>query len=192
MKNTFIFRFSKFFAILCGMIFFQCCILEPKGPARWDTSLSSTESKEKGVFVSEYKALPFYYKDSLIEIRLIFSEIFTECMHWYDTTQNKYLSSRNSETIEGQILIAQYQKDSSIIAIYKEEDLYWQPVFSGGQVLYEEGFILYPSTMAPPFGDTITIPIEASVFYQRAANLPDYPRIRFGDLILVKNDQLEQ
>ena len=184
---------TKFIAILCGTTLFHCCTITPKGPARWDMSTNAMEAKQKEVFVNGYEAQTFYYKDSLIEIRLVVDEAFTEWWNWYDRSQNKYLSSLNSETMAGQYLIVKFQKDSSCLAIHHYDSLsgspylYWEPEHKdGGSIENEEGFWILPGSQIQ-FGDTIIIPIKSSIFYQRATNLPDYPRTTFGNLILTRS-----
>lgn len=193
MEFTCFFKSAKFIAILCSMTLFQCCTITPKGPARWDISTNAMEAKQKEVFVNGYEAQMFYYKDSITEIRLVVKEAFTEWWHWYDRSQNKYLSSLNSTTMAGQHLIVKLQKDSSCLAIHHYDSLlgspylYWEPEHKdGGLIVNEEGFSILPGSLIQ-FGDTIIIPIKSSIFYQRAANLPDYPRTTFGNLILTKS-----
>lgn len=87
-----------------------------KGTAKWWASNFSEESKERGVFVSYYEALPFEYEDSIFHIKLVFKEVYTEWDHWFewkDTALTNCLFWQNSETIKDQHLIGIY--DSSCV-----------------------------------------------------------------------------
>lgn len=82
-----------------------------KGTAKWWSTHSSAESKEKSVFVAYYDALPFEYEDSICHIKLVFDEIYVEWKHWYDysdTALEHCLYYQNSETVKDQQLIGIY------------------------------------------------------------------------------------
>ena len=53
-------------------------ILGKRKEIRWWNTNSSKESKEKGVFVDYYNALPFEYSDSIFHVKLVFKEVYTE------------------------------------------------------------------------------------------------------------------
>ena len=75
MKNT------LFFLLLCTFI---SCRFTPLGGGNLEVSSSIAESKEKGMFKREYKLISdsiFEYKDSIINIKLVFSDIFVENTH---------------------------------------------------------------------------------------------------------------
>lgn len=87
-----------------------------KGTAKWWASNSSEESKERGVFVSYYEALPFEYEDSIFHMKLVFKEVYTEWYHWFewkDTTLKNCMFWGNSKTFKDQQLIGIY--DSSCV-----------------------------------------------------------------------------
>ena len=91
-----------------------------KGTAKWWSTQSSSESKEKGVFVAYYDALPFEYEDSICHIKLVFDEIYVEWVHWYDygdTALEHCLYYLNSETIKDQQLIGIYDTTQCIPGI---------------------------------------------------------------------------
>ncbi len=99
------------FLAFCLLLF--GCVLNhvQKGTAKWWASNSSEESKERGVFVSYYEALPFEYEDSIFHIKLVFKEVYTEWEHWFewkDTALTNCMFWQNSETIKDQNLIAIY------------------------------------------------------------------------------------
>jgi len=65
------------------LLIFCSCRFTPKGGGNLEISSSITESKEKGMFKREY-VFPdsiFEYKDSIISIKLVFSDIFVENTH---------------------------------------------------------------------------------------------------------------
>jgi len=99
-----------------------------KGTAKWWSTHSSEESKERGVFVAYYDALPFEYEDSICHIKLVFNEVWVEWMHWYDygdTAMEHCLYYENSETVKDQQLIGLYdtmQTIPGIAYILKEND----------------------------------------------------------------------
>lgn len=91
-----------------------------KGTAKWSHTLSSNESKKKGVFVCYYDALPFEYEDSVFQMKLVFDEVYVEWCHWYqwpDTLQKRCLYYKNSETVKGQQLVGIYNEDSSMLGL---------------------------------------------------------------------------
>ncbi len=99
------------FIVIC-MLFSGCKFMDSsslqKGTAKWWYSNSSEESKERGVFVSYYEALPFEYEDSILHIKLVFKEVYTEWNHWFewkDTALTNCLFWQNSETVKDQQLI---------------------------------------------------------------------------------------
>lgn len=113
-------QFSKLVAILVVVIGLFSSNCKPytwqKGTAKWWSSNSSEESKERGVFVSYYEALPLEYEDSVLHIKLVFKEVYTEWVHWFewkDTALTKCLFWQNSETIKDQQLIGVF--DSSCV-----------------------------------------------------------------------------
>ncbi|MBR3467098.1 MAG: hypothetical protein IKO89_01715 [Bacteroidales bacterium] len=108
-----------------------------KGTAKWFHTHSSDESKKKGVFVCYYDALPFEYKDSIFQMKLVFDEVYVEWVHWYkwpDTLQKKCLYYKNSETGNGHQLVGIYNEDSCILGFshilksnyndYEEDECY--------------------------------------------------------------------
>ena len=76
-----------------------------KGIAHWWSTNNSAESREKGVFVAYYDALPFEYEDSICHIKLVFDEVYVEWMHWYensDKAMKHCLYYENSDTRKDQ------------------------------------------------------------------------------------------
>ena len=76
---------NKYYSILIFILLctYCSCQFTPKGGGNLVVSTSIAESKEKGMFQREY-SFPdsvFEYKDSIINIKLVFSDIFVENTH---------------------------------------------------------------------------------------------------------------
>lgn len=108
------------FLAFCLLLF--GCVLNlggslQKGTAKWWASNSSEESKERGVFVSYYEALPFEYEDSIFHMKLVFKEVYTEWVHWFewkDTALKDCKFWNNSETLKDQQLIGIYDSSCAL------------------------------------------------------------------------------
>ena len=106
---------SLIIIVFCFLL--NCCNSKiGKGTVKWWASNSSEESKERGVFVSYYEVLPFEYEDSIFHMKLVFKEVYTEWMHWFewkDTALKNCMFWENSKTLKDQQLIGIY--DSSCV-----------------------------------------------------------------------------
>ena len=103
----------------------QCVSNMQKGTAKWWASNSSEESKERGVFISYYEALPFEYEDSIFYMKLVFKEVYTEWEHWFewkDTALTNCQFWKNSETVKDQHLIGIFE--SSCVLGIKDYYIY--------------------------------------------------------------------
>ncbi|MBR5777444.1 MAG: hypothetical protein IKY22_03130 [Bacteroidales bacterium] len=70
--------------VFLGSIFMNACLnIEPKGGGYIQTaSRGSQISKSKGVFMNYYDMQePFEYKDSIIYLKLVFNDVFSEITH---------------------------------------------------------------------------------------------------------------
>jgi hypothetical protein len=78
-------RNKKYYFILFVLVYTCfCCQFTPKGGGDLIVSSSISESKKKGMFKREYKLIPdsvFEYKDGIINIKLVFNDIFIENTH---------------------------------------------------------------------------------------------------------------
>jgi hypothetical protein len=110
-------KYSIVLIIIVFCVLLNCCSFKTgKGTAKWWASNSSEESKERGVFVSYYEALPFEYEDSIFHMKLVFKEVYTEWFHWFewnDTALKNCMFWKNSKTLKDQQLIGIY--DSSCV-----------------------------------------------------------------------------
>ena len=151
--------------ILCGSVFMNACLnIEPKGGGYMRTfSYSSEESKYKGTFLNYYDMLEsFEYKDSIIYLKLVFNDIFSEITHnkfdsayaVVDLNGNQYfpqtfigiLDSSNSkiESFKEYEIRAELPTKSVIYKISPDENFIF---FSGGESI---PFILGKLIMWPP------------------------------------------
>ena len=194
-------------------------ILGKRKEVRWWNTNSSKESKEKGVFVDYYNALPFEYSDSIFYVKLVFKEVYTEWMHWYDTeidtAMDNVLFYKNSATRKDQQLIAIYDtvksefgytgeivEDSSCTYLavpHKYLKRYWD--FGKGKDL--RGLDNYRITrfkydvnlsdinmLVGEFPDTIRIPICSTKWYNSVCG--SNKKIYFGELVFVRRKDSTQ
>lgn len=183
-----------------------------KGLAKWWNTNSSKESKEKGVFVAYYDALPFEYSDSIFHVKLVFKEVYTEWNHWYDTRIDTAMENvcfyNNSETVKDQQLIAIFDTINSGMGytgivvrdtmyhygkrcpyIYRRK--YWDFLVGGdlwGNYTLSRYYYVWRTTginmLCGEFEDTIRIPIHSLPYYDSICGIDKH--VNFGDLIFVR------
>lgn len=111
---------------LCGSVFMNACLMniEPKGGGYMRTFSSSSEkSKHKSVFLNYYDMLkPFEYKDSIIYLKLVFNDVFSEITHNKFDSAYSVIDSNGNQYFP-QTFIGVLDSSKSEIESFKEYEI---------------------------------------------------------------------
>lgn len=175
------------------VVLIQCDVPSKKWPAKFCESKTSEISKKRKVFVSYYEAAPFEYQDSIFKMKLVFKEVYTEWVYWYDEKDKKF---KRDTMFNSQQFIAIYDTSQTILGeidtqFYAQSApfpiKYWA-IENPGHGAQSEGFYgfgFYPWDKNCLYGDTIIIPITASFRYKDIAR-KDISNVSFGKIVFVR------
>ena len=176
---------NKFYYIVFFLLYtFLSCRFTPLGGGDLVVSSSITESKEKGMFKREYKLISdsiFEYKDSIINIKLVFNDIFVENTHKEIRRvpaykEKKYYNS-GCDTCPEQF-VAHFKADSIALANYFD----YTYIYGNKAGMRTCIFTYFAYEKFIP--DTVILYLKSSVEYEKEANLTQ--EVCFGTLTFVK------
>ena len=223
MKKSIVLRFLAVFVGICLLLclgvygFIYLIFSQKPSSTMWRETDSSDESKEKGVFVEYYDALPFEYSDSIFHVNLVFKEAYIEWMHEYDISTDSAMENvlfyKNSSTTKSQQLIAVYDtinSDMGYTGVVKNDSAYdgrWRFnkyrkkywTFDVGHdrwgnynvtLFNYEYDVKKMKLVTGLFDDTIRIPIRSLSYYDSVCGLDK--TVKFGELVFVRRKDSTQ
>jgi len=190
------------------------CFTYPKAITKYAKvwTESSDESKEKGIFVAHYDALPFEYSDSVFNIKLVFKEAYTEWEHCCSKGNVNFYKNSNVSRIQNLIAIFDTENsnmahigivDTNIVYANGTKTLYlynrkcWTFGVGGdkrGNYNLSSSEYIYGITgvymSCGAFDDTIRIPIRSLYYYEPICG--NDKTVNFGELVFVRRKDSTQ
>lgn len=165
---------SFLFAIIS---LFVSCEFTPKGGGNLLVSQSITESREKGMFCSEFQPIKpcFEYRDSIVNIKICFKEVFSEYFHKEIRRIPTYDKPRYVSWDDEQFVVYTDLNKS----ILNGNDSLWHIEENGGV----ECFTLRQKINAM---DTVVLQILSSYAYEEKLHISKKNRICLGEIKFVR------